>query len=284
MLTDESNAIPTWTGAPMTADRPVKLSELVAKRIADDIVADGLAPGARLPGEKEMLDRLQVSRGTLREALRILEVHGLLVIRSGPGGGPTVAQMTASDFSRVCSLHFRAAGITLDQLWSDRAEIETMLARLAAHNITDEHRERLHAFTQQRTEDVVGNVDKYVETASAFHQLIAEASGSPVLSLFARSLGEMTAGSINPRSTNGSTGHTSTSARRSWPATRNSPRNSRPNTCRTCGTPTGSVIPRCATTSCPTSSKPWPARDDATRAIALVPRPRRRLRPICRSD
>ena len=193
MLTDESNAIPTWTGAPMTADRPVKLSELVAKRIADDIVADGLAPGARLPGEKEMLDRLQVSRGTLREALRILEVHGLLVIRSGPGGGPTVAQMTASDFSRVCSLHFRAAGITLDQLWSDRAEIETMLARLAAHNITDEHRERLHALTQQRTEDVVGNVEKYVETASAFHQLIAEASGSPVLSLFARSLGEMTA-------------------------------------------------------------------------------------------
>jgi DNA-binding GntR family transcriptional regulator len=47
--------------------------------------------------------------------------------------------------------------------------------------------------TQQRTEDVVGNVDKYVETASAFHQLIAEASGSPVLSLFARSLGDMTA-------------------------------------------------------------------------------------------
>jgi len=105
MLTDESNATPTWTGAPMTADRPVKLSELVAKRIADDIFADGLAPGARLPGEKEMLDRLQVSRGTLREALRILEVHGLLVIRSGPGGGPTVAQMTASDFSRVCSFY-----------------------------------------------------------------------------------------------------------------------------------------------------------------------------------
>jgi DNA-binding FadR family transcriptional regulator len=92
--------------------RASKLSETIAKQIVDDIFEQGLRPGAKLPSEREMLERFGISRGTLREALRILEVHGLLIIRSGPRGGPTVARMTATDFNKACSLHFKAAGIT----------------------------------------------------------------------------------------------------------------------------------------------------------------------------
>src|SRR6266852_3208216 len=57
--------------------RSPKLAESLARDLAENIFSRGLEPGARLPSERVLLEQLQVSRGTLREALRILEVHGL---------------------------------------------------------------------------------------------------------------------------------------------------------------------------------------------------------------
>jgi GntR family transcriptional regulator, transcriptional repressor for pyruvate dehydrogenase complex len=173
--------------------RNVKLAEVVAKRIADDIFAQQLAPGAKLPGERHMVERFQVSRGTLREALRILEVHGLLTIRSGPGGGPTVSHMTANDFNRACSLHFTAAGITVSELWAAREKLEPLLARSAAEALNESDRIAFEELLREQSDDGVIDNARYVRVGSRFHELIASASGSPVLSLFARALGEMTA-------------------------------------------------------------------------------------------
>ena len=73
---------------PAMARRADKVSEVVARAIVHDIVSRGLEPGATLPSEAVMLARFQVGRASLREALRILEVHGLITIKPGPGGGP----------------------------------------------------------------------------------------------------------------------------------------------------------------------------------------------------
>lgn len=173
--------------------RTSKVSETVAKRIVDEIAAGDLVAGTRLPPEREMLERFGVSRGTLREALRILEVHGLLVIKSGPRGGPVVAEMTASDFNRACSLHFHAAGVTVAQLWEARLALEPMLARSAAENIPEETREQLGELILTAKDASVAERANYIRLGSGFHTLIAEACGNPILSLFARSLGEMTA-------------------------------------------------------------------------------------------
>ena len=172
--------------------RNAKLSETVAKRIVDEIFADELPVGTKLPPERIMLERLGVSRGTLREALRILEVHGMLVIKSGPGGGPTVSAMTPSDFNKACSLHFKAAGITVEQLWQARAALEPVLARLAAINLSDESREVLENLLVEAANIETDDNTRYIRIGSSFHREIAIASGSPVLTLFARSLGEMT--------------------------------------------------------------------------------------------
>jgi GntR family transcriptional repressor for pyruvate dehydrogenase complex len=67
----------------------VKTSERVAAAIVSEIVSRGLGAGDRSPNEATMLERFQVGRASLREALRILEVHGLISLRSGPGGGPS---------------------------------------------------------------------------------------------------------------------------------------------------------------------------------------------------
>jgi DNA-binding FadR family transcriptional regulator len=179
--------------ASLGPQRASKLSETIAKQIVDDIFAQGLKPGAKLPAEREMLERFGISRGTLREALRILEVHGLLIIRSGPRGGPTVAQMTAADFNKACSLHFKAAGITVQQLWEARLGLEPTLARLATENLNDASRADLSSLLESARGASVDELAQYIKLGSAVHRTIATASGDPILSLFAQSLGEMTA-------------------------------------------------------------------------------------------
>jgi GntR family transcriptional repressor for pyruvate dehydrogenase complex len=179
--------------ASLGSPRASKLSETIAKQIVDDIFEQGLQPGAKLPSEREMLERFGISRGTLREALRILEVHGLLIIRSGPRGGPTVARMTATDFNKACSLHFKAAGITVQELWEARLGLEPTLARLATENLTPDSRADLASLLESARRTSVEDLTQYIRLGSAVHCAVATASGNPVLSLFSRSLGEMTA-------------------------------------------------------------------------------------------
>lgn len=73
------------------SNKPKKTAILVAQRIVDEIVDQDLQPGAPLLPERVMLPRYGVARGTLRESLRILETYGLITIKTGPGGGPVVA-------------------------------------------------------------------------------------------------------------------------------------------------------------------------------------------------
>jgi DNA-binding GntR family transcriptional regulator len=56
-----------------------------------------------------MLRRYQVARASLREALRILETHGLIRIKPGPGGGPVVSNGSTADFGRMATLFFQVA-------------------------------------------------------------------------------------------------------------------------------------------------------------------------------
>src|SRR4051812_18011504 len=70
--------------------RPLKTSEIVARDVVRDISNGGLQPGDGLPSESAMLEQYGVSRESLREGLRLLEVQGLIRIRRGPGGGPIV--------------------------------------------------------------------------------------------------------------------------------------------------------------------------------------------------
>jgi DNA-binding FadR family transcriptional regulator len=71
--------------------RTAKVSEIIAREIVHD--SRGLPPGTMLPSEAKLLERYQVGRTSLREALRVLEMQGLIVIRPGPGGGPMLTEV-----------------------------------------------------------------------------------------------------------------------------------------------------------------------------------------------
>src|ERR1700689_1242920 len=78
-----------WLDIP----RSGKISQTIARNILDDIVVRQLPPGTMLSSEAGMLARYGVGRASLREALRILEIHGLIKIKPGPRGGPVVAEV-----------------------------------------------------------------------------------------------------------------------------------------------------------------------------------------------
>src|SRR5882762_9208682 len=88
------------TDAWMGMERAEKIPEILARRILRQITQKEMAAGDRLPSEAEMLAQFGAGRASLREALRILEIHGIIRIKPGPHGGPRVTDLTPSDFGQ----------------------------------------------------------------------------------------------------------------------------------------------------------------------------------------
>jgi GntR family transcriptional regulator, transcriptional repressor for pyruvate dehydrogenase complex len=166
------------------AQRTEKVAESVAREIVQDIRRNNLEPGSTLPPESAMLERFGVGRGSLREALRILEVNGLVVLKPGPRGGPVVAPFDPAHFGQMMTLHLQSLGTTYRQLLDSRVEYEAVLARKAAEREGDEPAAIMRA---AMTGDAgVANDDTlYSAATGGFHSAVGLASGNPVLALAA---------------------------------------------------------------------------------------------------
>ncbi|HWF54585.1 MAG TPA: FCD domain-containing protein [Solirubrobacteraceae bacterium] len=165
-----------------------KISEVLAREILKDASRRGLEAGDRLQSESEMIEHLGVGRGSVREALRILEVQGLLRIRSGPGGGPVLRQASSSDYGRTSTLYFMAEGATYSEVIEARAAMTGLMARLAAERAPAGAAERL-AESIAATEQVRDRDGRtWSRTASDFYTAIAEMCQNRVVALFCLAL------------------------------------------------------------------------------------------------
>jgi DNA-binding FadR family transcriptional regulator len=170
------------------------VSEAIARDIVRRIGAEELAPGTQLPPEAKMLEEYRVGRGSLREALRILEVHGLISIKPGPRGGPTVDQVHAENFGRMATLYFQMDGVTFADLIDARVIMEPTLAALAAQRRDPQLLSELARFTGvPRVDD-----DEYARDADDFHRVVAAMSGNPVMTLFGQSLTDILHDRLTP--------------------------------------------------------------------------------------
>jgi GntR family transcriptional repressor for pyruvate dehydrogenase complex len=165
--------------------RPLKTSESVARDIVHDIVASGLREGERLPGEAAMLEQYGVSRESLREGLRLLEVQGLISLRRGPGGGPIVGYVDPANLGRVSSLYYHLAGATYAELFDAWVVCDTMIAELAAQNPDHEAvREALAPYLEEpRDPSTDDTVDEFVASHTEFHNVLASLTRNKVLQL-----------------------------------------------------------------------------------------------------
>jgi len=166
--------------------RTEKIAEAVARQILRDIQQQGLSAGAMLPSESAMLERFDIGRGSLREALRILEVNGLVTIKTGPGGGPIVAAHDPRNFGQMSTLHLQSIGATYRELLDARVEYETLLARKAAEQPGDEAGRVVRAAMDASLDPP--DDSRYAAMSSGFHATVCSAGGNPVLALAANSI------------------------------------------------------------------------------------------------
>lgn len=167
--------------------RTPKASERLARHLATSIVEGEFEEGARLPHEGEMLAQLQVGRATLREALRLLEVWGLVVIRTGPGGGPTVRRPTNGEFAEQLALMLQFQQLTLQDVSDARLALEPMMARLAAERITAEQLADLRDSIEIMARSYNDPQEFWTQNAR-FHSAVAEAGDSRVISMIVDAL------------------------------------------------------------------------------------------------
>lgn len=125
--------------------RPARASADVVSQIRSAILAGHYEPGDRLPTERELAHQFEVSRVTIRDALRILEAGGLVEVRMGGHGGPFVAHPDLALLSESIGNHMHLTGCTFHELAEARLALETTAARLAAERARREDLEAMEA-------------------------------------------------------------------------------------------------------------------------------------------
>jgi DNA-binding FadR family transcriptional regulator len=151
----------------------------VAIEIVHDIMADGLRTGDRLPLEAAMVDQYRISRASLREALRLLEVQGLIRLKPGPGGGPVVGTVDPANLARTAALYFHLSGSVYQDLLQTQALVEPLCAQLACDH--PDRTEALEPFTTVPDEPL--DEVEYRDFTVGFHRTIYELADNPVLTI-----------------------------------------------------------------------------------------------------
>jgi GntR family transcriptional regulator, transcriptional repressor for pyruvate dehydrogenase complex len=179
-------------------ERNSKVSEEIARQILEDIVARDLPPGTMLPPEAQMLETFGVARGSLREALRILEVHGLIRVRPGPGGGPMLADVQSADFGRTSTFFYHVHRAKFRDLLEARLVLEPLMSRLAAERMTAANRARLEANLEASAKLLDDSGPEWGRLSGEFHGLVAGMTGNPVLDLMGSSLNDIHTARVRP--------------------------------------------------------------------------------------
>lgn len=167
--------------------RPKRLYEQIAEQIETLIRSENLAPGTRLPSERELAERLGVSRPSIREALIALETAGYIEVRTGGGTVIRAPVESTSAFSL-----FKGGDLgpgTLEQFEARKA-IETACAELAASHATEDQLDALEE-SFRRMEVLVRDRRSPAPEHRVFHSILAEASNNSILAGVVRELWRM---------------------------------------------------------------------------------------------
>jgi DNA-binding FadR family transcriptional regulator len=168
-----------------------KLGEKIAEKLEKEIVQKGWPIGSVLGSEADLLARLNVSRAILREAVRVLEHHGVATMRRGPGGGLVVTAPDSDAAVRASSLVLEYMNATPEHVFEARSSLELKCVELATERIDESGiirvRETLHLEEQAQREGRYPTHD--------LHTVLADLTGNPAFVLFVEVLTNLTSGS-----------------------------------------------------------------------------------------
>ena len=158
-----------------------KVQNFIISKIRDHINNKNLEPGEKLPSERMLSDKLEVSRGNIREAIQIMEFYGLL--KSVPQSGTFVANIGIVALNGMVDDILALRDPDFKDLVETRILLELKTVKLAALRRTDEDVERMKSALDAYENKVREGKDS-VEEDLLFHLAIAKASGNSTMERF----------------------------------------------------------------------------------------------------
>lgn len=187
---------PKVTDAPRAQkrSRPVQ----VADQIKRWVVERDLRKGDKLPNEAEMIAQFGVSKGTVREAMRILEAQGLIVTKTGPGGGSSVGEVSKDRAMSLLGNYFYFKHLSLSDIYEMRKLLEPALVAKLAGTLDEGTLQELRDMAHQHPEPARTPEEEKEQHISSllFHARLADAADNELLgfmiSFMARILSDLT--------------------------------------------------------------------------------------------
>jgi GntR family transcriptional repressor for pyruvate dehydrogenase complex len=184
----------TASAVPVTF-RPIhtrRAFEEICERIREQLALGVLKPGDKLPPERDLAQQLGVSRNVLREALRSLEMAGVLRLQKGVKGGAFIREGDTSRMNDVMRDMLSLGTISVRELSEARIHVLDLVVRLACANARQSDFEALEA-NIARTELATGEgrlLDR-VECSREFYKLLAAATRNKVMAMIVDSVTEI---------------------------------------------------------------------------------------------
>lgn len=169
--------------AVFTPLSPKRNSEEIARQIEESIIAKLFKPNDRLPSERELAVQFSTGRNAVREALRILEGNGFIVVKPGGDGGIFVKELDFRRMTKVLIDLFRMGQIEIKDITEMRIMIETKIVEACIDSIKEEDLARLEENLDQ-CEKLVKRNESTLGTIQNFHRLLASFSMNQLLIYF----------------------------------------------------------------------------------------------------
>ena len=177
--------------ATVVAPRVRRLSDAVETHLREMILEGEMQPGERLPTEKELSEQFRVSMVTAREALKGLEMIGLVEKKMGKGGGIFVREMKSDALKLPLFSFFSAKKVSSQHLTELRMIVEPAALRSAVSQMAPHELETLEDNVRYCEEKVMSvrsaiSAAQFFDIESKnieFHRLLAEATHNPILAL-----------------------------------------------------------------------------------------------------
>ena len=163
---------------------PHRAFEEIADQIRGMVAAGRLRPGDRLPPERELAATFRVSRNTLREALRALELAGMIESRKGATGGAFVRSGNLQVVVGGMRDLYHLGAITPEHLTEARIWLSEMVVRVVCERATEADFDALQAnIDAMARADAAGDFDERQRLNRDFHLILAQATRNPIVAI-----------------------------------------------------------------------------------------------------
>jgi len=151
--------------------------------IKEWVVERGMQPGDRLPAEADLMAHFGMAKGTIREALRVLEAQGLIRTRTGPGGGAFVNEVSEARAKALLGNYFYFKEIGISDIYELRRALEPLLVSQLAGQLDDVQIRQLEEVlaVYEKPPETIEELEAQRIAELTFHEILASFSPNPLL-------------------------------------------------------------------------------------------------------